>query len=80
MVDRGVVEELTTIRYQTDAAPGDAHLASVRTAGGVLLLARLEGEVESGTAVTLTLSAAGAILGRRTSLSGAGASRRVGRR
>ena len=60
----GRVEETTTVRHQADAAAtGAVHLASVRTAGGVLIMARLDRAVERGGAVRLALAPDGAILG-----------------
>ncbi len=59
----GVVEEATAVLYQTDAqsAAGPCCLASVRTAG-VVLLVRLDQPAKPGQAVTLRMDG-GAVLG-----------------
>ncbi|HWK46626.1 MAG TPA: hypothetical protein VNT30_18035 [Stellaceae bacterium] len=63
-VDRGTVEELTTVLHQADAAvAGTVHLASVRTDSGVVILARLDRAVALGAEVGLTLSPTGAVHG-----------------
>jgi uncharacterized OB-fold protein len=59
----GLIEERTMVHHQADAAaPETVFLASVRTAAGVLLLARLPREFERGTPVSLAVAAGGAIL------------------
>ena len=63
-VDRGTVEEVTTVQHQADAAgAGTVHLASVRTDGGVVILVRLDRPVAPGAEVSLTLSPTGAVHG-----------------
>ena len=63
-VERGVVEEATSVLYQADADRAvPCHLASVR-AGGVVLLARLDQPTEPGQAVTLHQTETGAVLAR----------------
>lgn len=63
-VERGVVEDATTVRYQADAVQaGPCHLASVRVAGAVVLLVRLDQAAVPGQEVALRM-AGGAVLGR----------------
>jgi len=66
-VGGGIVEERTIVHHQADAAtPDQVFLASVRTPVGVLLLARLDREVERGTKLTLAVAESGAIIGSPT--------------
>jgi uncharacterized OB-fold protein len=63
-VASGIVEEVTIVHHQVDAAtPNPIFLASVRTQVGVLLLARFDTEVERGTPVRLAVADSGAICG-----------------
>ncbi|WP_322105001.1 DNA-binding protein [Paraburkholderia sp. J41] len=51
---RGVIEETTVVRRRVDAgSAGDVCLARVRTAGGVVVIARLDAALPVGTTVAL---------------------------
>ena len=63
IAETGLVEEATTVLYQTGSQDaGPCHLASVRVAG-VVLLARLDVPGAAGQSVSLRTAESGAILG-----------------
>ncbi|QGZ61016.1 Zn-ribbon domain-containing OB-fold protein [Paraburkholderia acidisoli] len=63
----GALEEATVVRHRVGAAreTGDVHLASVRTAAGVVVIARLDEALAAGSAVTLSIDDQQRIRARR---------------
>jgi len=52
----GVIEESTVVRHRVGASGGsDAHLASVRTEAGAVVIARLDEPQRAGERVRLTI-------------------------
>lgn len=59
----GTIEETTVVRHRVGAqGAGDAHLASVRTAAGPVVVARLDQALQPGDIVTLALDDAMRVL------------------
>lgn len=67
--DRGTVTEATVVHHRIAAEAGGEPLriATVRTAPGPVVVARLEGAADSGDAVTIDVDDAQRILVRRAS-------------
>ena len=52
----GIVEETTTLRRAVGLDIGPVRIGAVRVKGGAVVLARLEGDARSGSAVQLTVA------------------------
>ena len=64
-VERGTVAESTVVRHRVGAhGEGDVHLASVATSAGPIVIARLDGAMRSGDAVSLDVDDGGRVTGR----------------
>jgi uncharacterized protein len=62
----GTIEECTVVRHRVGAhGAGDVHLASVRTAAGAVVVARLDGPAREGEAVALTIDDDRRVLARQ---------------
>lgn len=62
----GTIEEATVVRHRVGAArdSGDVHLASVRTAAGVVVIARLDAALPGGTPAALFIDDEHRVLAR----------------
>ncbi|TAL55969.1 zinc ribbon domain-containing protein [Pandoraea sp.] len=59
----GTIEQATVVRHRVGVpGAGDAHLASVRTSAGPMVVARLDQALPPGEVVTLTLDDAMRVL------------------
>ncbi len=65
VTEAGTIEEITVVRHRLGAQPGEeVHLATVRTTAGPVVIARLDGAMHAGDAVSLELDDAMRVLAR----------------